>query len=327
MPVWKMDDWADVSDNAKRITPRRNKNVQISVDSKFLYINGFACPTGTGATGQIMQCGGTGISWVDPPFGGETGVQGPTGSQGETGAQGLIGETGLDGAYAGQGVTGVQGETGIDGPTGMIGPTGIIGSTGSQGETGLDGAYAGQGVTGLQGPVGQTGSQGHTGIQGLVGQTGAQGITGLAGAYAAIGATGLQGAQGYTGIRGLEGSGVTGIINVNITNFDSYISDGLKGNFRMPYNFRIYDWVVLGDSTGYVTLNVYKATYSGYPPTPTGLISLGGTAPNLIAQSKNSGTATGWLGATGAAGDIFRIEASGTTGLNLITLIMGFSKL
>ena len=210
MPVWKFDDFADIYDNAKRIVPRKNKNVQISVDSKFLYINGFACPTGTGATGMIMQCGGTGVSWVEPSSvgAGATGAQGVTGAyggpQGATGLGNFTQKTDFnvgvnvpeimwnfqDETFYGYvtgvnhwvqisagstvGATGLMGPTGIRGTTGAQGSTGIKGSTGVQGATGRDGAYAAQGVTGLQGATGAGG-----GSEVVKYATGAMSFTGL----------------------------------------------------------------------------------------------------------------------------------------------------
>ena len=84
MPIWDFSDWADIKDNAKRIVPRINDKVSISVDKKFLYINGVAMPTGPGVTGMILQANGLSqLAWVDP---------GDLGS-GSTGPQGAIGYT------------------------------------------------------------------------------------------------------------------------------------------------------------------------------------------------------------------------------------------
>jgi len=164
MPVWEFKDFADITYNARRITPKHNRSVSISVDDTNLYINDNAFPATAGATGQIMQCGGTGMSWVDLPFGGETGIQGTTGAfGGPPGSTGLRGPTGLDGAYAAMGVTGaqgLQGVTGLQGITGLRGLTGLrgtLGPVGSQGVTGIQGSSGLQGVTGMRGTASYTG--------------------------------------------------------------------------------------------------------------------------------------------------------------------------
>jgi hypothetical protein len=129
MPIWKFDDFANIVDNAKRIIPKVNDKVSISVDKKFLYINDTAMPTGPGMTGMIMQCGDDArLSWVDPgQLGtGQTGPQGATGAF-IIGATGLMGSTGRDGAFVAQGVTGVQGTTGLIGETGLGAVGGLTG--------------------------------------------------------------------------------------------------------------------------------------------------------------------------------------------------------
>ena len=89
MPIWNFDTFARVIGNGNTIQPKINPNVSIVADKEHLYINGMALPDGPGETGQILQCGVTWLSWVDPPSVGETGIQGVTGAdsgkQGETG--------------------------------------------------------------------------------------------------------------------------------------------------------------------------------------------------------------------------------------------------
>ena len=165
MPIWKFEDFARVIANAKRIIPKANANVSLEVDSKFLYVNNMALPTGPGLTGMIMQCGGTGVSWVTPFFGGETGLPGATGAfggpPGETGLMGATGIRGMTGAGI-QGTTGAQGTTGLRGETGSQGNTGVIGNTGLKGPTGVDFGVTGSISIILNGGVGSL----YTGIKG-----------------------------------------------------------------------------------------------------------------------------------------------------------------
>lgn len=132
MPVYEFEDFAKVTHNARRITPRYNRNTHIDVDKNYLYVNDMSFPTGPGSTGMIMWCGGTNMAWGYPEAQGSTGLQGPTGAyggpQGETGVQGATGRVGDIGATGLRGPTGWQGETGSQGMTGPKGlaETGIL---------------------------------------------------------------------------------------------------------------------------------------------------------------------------------------------------------
>jgi hypothetical protein len=168
MPIWKIDDMLKVINNLKGIRFKRNSKVSIDIDKDYLYINGYACPTGTGSTGMVPIIGGSGkVNWGYA--GGTTGAS----IQGDTGLQGV---TGIDGAYASMGFTGAQGLTGSEGLTGSQGITGLQGITGSQGLTGSEGLTGSQGSTGLSIP----------GYTGLIGITGSQGLTGPAGELIAL---------------------------------------------------------------------------------------------------------------------------------------------
>ena len=77
----------------------------------------------TGLPGPTGATGNTGLA-------GLTGNTGPTGLTGNTGPTGLTGNTGPTGATGNTGPTGATGNTGPTGATGNTGPTGPTGSTG-----------------------------------------------------------------------------------------------------------------------------------------------------------------------------------------------------
>jgi hypothetical protein len=67
-----------------------NPGIRIEFDKDFLYINGYAMPTGTAAiAGSALLCGESGyLYWGTPAAVGATGLQGATGAQGATGTHG-----------------------------------------------------------------------------------------------------------------------------------------------------------------------------------------------------------------------------------------------
>lgn len=133
-----------------------------------------------------------------------------------------------------------------------------------------------------------------------------------------IGVTGAQGTPGEVG------PGATGVININIHSGSSgFVTNGYKGDFRMPCRYKMYNWAIIGDASSWAQLNIYKTDLANYP---TGtLVSSGVTGPNLLNQSKNSGTCSGWGSPTGVGDTIMRVEVSGVTGLSHITLMVGYS--
>lgn len=88
MPQFTFDDFARITDNAKRIQPKVNPKVSISVNKDGnLCFNDQAFPDSIGATGMMLVSNGVGIEWSDSPLAGITGI----GSQGVTGIQGVTG--------------------------------------------------------------------------------------------------------------------------------------------------------------------------------------------------------------------------------------------
>jgi hypothetical protein len=81
MPVLDFDDFADITENGRRIEPRHNRKVGISVDKSFLYINDNAFVTGcAGFSGAVLMSSGTEMYWGEGGGWGATGLPGPTGA-------------------------------------------------------------------------------------------------------------------------------------------------------------------------------------------------------------------------------------------------------
>lgn len=100
----------------------------------------------TGSQGPQGFPGSTGATGAQGPKGdkGDTGIQGPAGATGSQGAPGAQGPTGATGS---QGPQGVKGDPGTTGATGSQGPTGATGSTGPAGPGVAAGGTTGQVLT------------------------------------------------------------------------------------------------------------------------------------------------------------------------------------
>jgi len=204
----------------------------------------------------------------------QMGATGPQGATGPTGPQGAIGATGPQGPTGPQGTTGPTGPQGTTGPTG---PQGATGATGPQGPTGPQGAIGATGATGPQGATGPTGSQGPVGPQG---PTGPQGATGVTGPQGATGPTGPQGPLRPI-IFSADGGG-------------SVIPTGTQFSVYVPYDATIVAVTMLADQVGSAVVDIWKDSYTNYPPTVEDKIT--GSNPPTISNSNKSRdtTLSGW---------------------------------
>jgi hypothetical protein len=108
-------------------------------------------------------------------------------------------------------------------------------------------------------------------------------------------------------------------LGVVIDGAGSVISTGIKSDLLVPYNLRILSWQILADQTGNIQLDIWKDTYSNFPPTV--LDSIVASAPPFITSgSKNqSGTLTGWS-VNISKDDILRFYVTSASAIKKITL-------
>ena len=98
-------------------------------------------------------------------------------------------------------------------------------------------------------------------------------------------------------------------INVNFDNGTMPILIGDKTKIIIPENMTILSWTILSDTTGSITLDIWKSTYAAYPPTVADSI-VASTPPNITSSNKNtSSTLTGWTTAL-SAGDVLIFTVS-----------------
>lgn len=252
-------------------------------------------PTGVGTAGVTGPTGSAGVA-------GTAGVAGATGPAGAAGTTGTNGTTGVTGATGPTGLPGVPGPTGVGtagatGATGSTGPTGAgMGPTGPTGTNGIDGVTGPTGPTGVgMGPTGPTGAAGSAGVAGVTGPAGIAGVTGANGAAGTIGPTGPTGANGANGTAGTNGTtganGVTGATGA--TGADGALTAwGLTGN--------------TGTTPG--------TNFIGTTDVNDWLIKTGGSAATNERLRVQSGGLIVINKIAAAAGDIFSVYGSGTTG-------------
>lgn len=140
------------------------------------------------------------------------------------------------------------------------------------------------------------------------------------------------------GVVAIEGSNIlTGASGANlfkrqmefiIGDGTSVITTGEKKTARVqvPVSGTITDWVLLSldDTSGSVTLDIWKDTYANYPPTVGDTITAA-AKPSITTATKNaSSTLTGWTTSI-TGGDIFSVNVDSVTSLKVIKLIIKYT--
>lgn len=287
---------------------------------------------GSGATGPTGPAGATGAAGASGTAG-STGPTGPAGSGSVTGPTGPTGPSGPSGPTGPRGSAGLDGQTGPTGPTGPIGPTGTgptgTGQTGPTGPTGLTGT----GPTGPAGPTGtagQTGTVGSTGPSGPTGPTGVNGTTGTTGPSGPTGPTGPTG-TGPTGPSGPTGAAAGYVFGTIIDGGSTPITVGAKAPIPIDAACVINRWTIVSAdpsvTTGSITLDFYRDSYTNYPPTTADSIVTSGVKPFVTSGIKNQGTGlTNWL-LTCQADDFIRPNVDANSVFTTVMIIFNATLL
>lgn len=184
-------------------------------------------------------------------------------------------------------------------------------SSGTRSVTGV------QGATGWQGETGALGNTGAIGVTGLRGPTGWQGVTGVQGN------TGVHGVHGDTGVRGLMGypGGYTGMLSMTWDGQGDALFTGMSGFIRLPLGVQFDNWTILGLPTGSINIKIEQNSYAGWPISNFEMETV-----SLSAGVKNTGSTSGWNGATGAQGDIISFDITNNDYVTVATLNLAYHQ-
>jgi hypothetical protein len=138
----------------------------------------------------------------------------------------------------------------------------------------------------------------------------------------ASGPTGAQGSVGATGAQGAQGAATTTRdLIMSIDGGGSAIAANTTVWFQVNYACTIQSWTLLADQSGSVTLDVWRDSYSNFPPTVADTITAS-AKPSISSATKNtSSTLTGWT-ASISAGDILKINVDSCTTIQRVVLIL-----
>lgn len=118
------------------------------------------------------------------------------------------------------------------------------------------------------------------------------------------------------------GGGGVSAIGYAVDGGGDVITTGVVGvGLRVPFACTINEWTLQSDVSGSIVVDIWKDTYSNYPPTVLDTIT-GSAKPTISNSNKNtSSTLTGWTTSI-TAGDIlyFNIDSCSTIKSVLLTL-------
>ena len=132
--------------------------------------------------------------------------------------------------------------------------------------------------------------------------------------------------NGTASIVDVIGANATGSIVFVIDGGGVPITVGLKGTIAVPFACAITSWTLMADTTGSVTLDLWKSDLASYPP--TGSQSITGSAKPAISSDVKaySSTLTGWTTAI-AAGDILAFNVDAVSGFNRLSVGLAITRL
>jgi len=105
----------------------------------------------------------------------------------------------------------------------------------------------------------------------------------------------------------------------------SAITTGQKGHLEIPFACTIQQATMLADQSGDIVVDIWKNTYTNFPPLDADSIT--STTPPTIsaAQKSQDGTLTGWTTAI-AAGDILAFNVDSVATVTRVTISLKVAK-
>lgn len=130
-------------------------------------------------------------------------------------------------------------------------------------------------------------------------------------------------------LDGLEVSQCCESIDTNRISFITFIIDGngntittgIKGDLQIPFSCFISQWTLLANQSGSIIVDIWKNSYSNYPPLIGNSITAS-AKPTISSSIKaQSSTLTDWVTSI-SAGDILRFNVNSITDCQRVTLTL-----
>ena len=124
---------------------------------------------------------------------------------------------------------------------------------------------------------------------------------------------------------GGSAAGQTASFGITIDGGGSVITTGVKGYVTVPYNCTITGWTVIADVSGSLVVDVWKDSYTNYPPTSADSIA-GSQKPTLVNSVKNQNLSVTAWSTTINAGDVIGFSVESATSVKRVHLSINTTK-
>lgn len=107
---------------------------------------------------------------------------------------------------------------------------------------------------------------------------------------------------------------------ITIDGGGSAITTGVKGDITIPFACAVDSWYITADQAGSIVIDVWKDTFSNFPPTIADSIA-GSEKPTLAAASFNSDTSLTTFTRSLAANDVIRFNVDSVATITRVNLV------
>jgi len=122
-----------------------------------------------------------------------------------------------------------------------------------------------------------------------------------------------------------SGGAIVDKIGISIDGGGGVITTGIKGDIEIPYACTINAVTMLADQTGSIEIDLWKSTYTNFPPDDTASI-VASAKPTILSSNKSQDTTlTGWTTSV-SAGDIIRFAVDSCSSIKKCTLTLKVTK-
>ena len=116
-------------------------------------------------------------------------------------------------------------------------------------------------------------------------------------------------------------SGVDMSFGITIDGGGSTITTGVKGDILIPTNAKITGWYILSTVAGSLVIDVWKSTFTSFPPTVSNTIT-GTEKPTLASSDSNSDTTLTTWTTDISANDVIRFNVDSVSSVKKVTLVI-----
>lgn len=117
----------------------------------------------------------------------------------------------------------------------------------------------------------------------------------------------------------------TATITFIIDGGGSAITTGEKGHLEIPFACTIQQVTMEADQSGSIVVDIWKDTYTNFPPTDADSITAAAPPTISSAQKSQDSTLTGWTKSV-AAGDILAFNVDSCTTITRVTISLKVAK-